>query len=120
METGLNQVLRGEERPSAKPVVVSSEAFTRNAEEVRLFERGLRERLNPHKSVSVSYEDLIADTQSTVDSTFDFLGLPASAVEAPTEKANSDDLRELISNYETLFKSLRGTRLAGYLDADQG
>jgi len=95
--------------------------------------RGVMERRQEHTVLETSalrglesdtlglvYEDHLLDPtahQSTVDTVFEFLGLPPSVeVEARFERIVTGSLRDRISNFAELEQELAGTPFARHLD----
>ncbi|MCC6189288.1 MAG: hypothetical protein IT318_09650 [Anaerolineales bacterium] len=72
-----------------------------------------RLQLPKHKLV---YEDLLTRRDATLSGVFDFLGIHRLPVEGKTLKHTSDDLREVILNFEALRGRYAGTPYAAMFD----
>lgn len=72
-----------------------------------------RLRMPTHKLV---YEDLLTRRDATLSGVFDFLGVRRLAVEGKTLKHTSDDLREVVLNFEALRGRYAGTPYAAMFD----
>lgn len=57
----------------------------------------------------IQYEDLQADKDGVLKQIFTFLGVPDVAVQGKTKKHTSDDLREVVLNFDELKASFAGT-----------
>lgn len=57
----------------------------------------------------IQYEDLQADKDGMLKQIFAFLGVPDVAVQGKTKKHTSDDLREVVLNFDELKASFAGT-----------
>jgi hypothetical protein len=74
-------------------------------------------RLPDSQVLSIRYEDLFASNDSKqhyATEVCDFLNVKRIPVESKHKKLNSDDLRELISNYDEVFEICRGTPAEQY------
>jgi LPS sulfotransferase NodH len=71
----------------------------------------------PH--LYIDYEDLCADPPATFEKVFKYLGVASLPVAGVTLKNTSDDLREVISNFDALRKLYAGTPYEAMF-ADQG
>jgi len=89
-----------------------------NAEQEVLQREEILNRLAPEQVYRVAYEDLFASPAS-VDQfrleVFRFLGVEPIEVASRQRKLSSDDLSDLVSNYDELQHGLRNTRYAKYL-----
>jgi len=63
--------------------------------------------------LKIVYEDLLTDKTSTLEKIFSFLKIPNKAVQEKTIKNTSDDLREVVLNFDELRAHYAGTP---YLD----
>jgi LPS sulfotransferase NodH len=76
-------------------------------------------RVSPGRIYSIAYEDLFASPSSLEAfrlQVFQFLGVEPIEVASRQRKLSSDDLRELVVNYEELYAELIDTPFAKYLD----
>lgn len=89
-----------------------------NAEEEVLEREEILNRLPPEQVYRVAYEDLFASPASLDQfrlEVFRFLGVEPIEVASRQRKLSSDDIRDLVSNYEELHDGLSKTRYAKYL-----
>lgn len=66
-------------------------------------------------TLSVFYEDLLMDEESTLATVFGFLNVPYVPVQGSTIKNTSDDLREALANFDGLKAHYTGTPLRSYV-----
>jgi hypothetical protein len=69
-------------------------------------------RLPPERVLSIRYEDLFASAESKLefaDRMFRFLEVRPLQLESSHKKLNSEDLKELIENYDEIFELCQGT-----------
>jgi LPS sulfotransferase NodH len=59
--------------------------------------------------LSLYYEDLLIDRRNTIDLVLAFLGVPLRLVEGKAVKNTSDDLRQVIKNFDELRSLYTGT-----------
>jgi LPS sulfotransferase NodH len=100
------------------------DAFELSAAKCRLyFDDIVRRRewsrsfFSEHPFLEISYEEVVADYQATLDRTFRFVGVPPVPVTAPYRKQASRSPREQIGNYEALREAFRGTPYETFFDA---
>ncbi len=79
---------------------------------IRSFVDGLD---RPH--LHIDYEDLCADPPATFETVFKYLGVRSLPVAGATLKNTSDDLREVIANFDELRKLYAGTPYEAMFDA---
>jgi len=64
----------------------------------------------------VDYEDLLADPTATFHRLLGYLGLPPAPIRGSTLKNTSDDLREVVTNFDELRARYAGTRYEPMFD----
>lgn len=64
----------------------------------------------------LDYEDLLAEPTATFHQLLGFLGLPPAPIRGTTLKNTSDDLREVVTNFDELRARYAGTRYAPMFD----
>ncbi len=93
--------------------------------ELRIFETQLQEHLQLVKSlpssrtISFCYEDIFSENSKmdlVKDEILDFLGVPAINVESGHKKILSDDIKEIVENYQEVCSFLKGTEFEKYID----
>jgi hypothetical protein len=62
------------------------------------------------------YEDMLVDQHGFMQRVFDFLEVKAHAVQAKTLKNTSDNLRDVIENFDELRLQYEGTPYAAMFD----
>ncbi len=62
------------------------------------------------------YEDILTDATSTFARICDFLGVEAQSMEGECKKNTSDDLREVLENFDELKSTFAGTRYESMFD----
>jgi len=67
-------------------------------------------------TLKLFYEDLLADEDAFLDGVFSFLDVPAKLVEGQTLKITSDDLREVILNFDEIRGNYVGTKYEAMFD----
>jgi LPS sulfotransferase NodH len=100
------------------PVHVDPYAFLANVAATRQQRDQALRRLIDHPTLTLTYEDLIADTERQLSLVFDFMGVEPMAVQPTTFKQGSASARASISNYDELRKRLAGTTVARWLGAE--
>lgn len=88
-----------------------------------LFERSVAERrLNEYvatinlPTLKIAYEDLLRDRDGTLAGVFSFLRIPNRLVESHTLKHTSDNLREVLLNFDELWERHRDTEYGPMFD----
>ena len=68
--------------------------------------------------IEVTYEDLVADTHSTLNNIFKFLGVDPleQDVAAPTKKITDDNLPNAVANYDEMVEFFQTTRFSQFLE----
>jgi LPS sulfotransferase NodH len=67
-------------------------------------------------TLTLFYEDLLLDTQASVDRAFSFLGVEPIPARGMTVKATADDLRAALANFEELRAGFAGTPFEAMFD----
>jgi hypothetical protein len=66
--------------------------------------------------LQVCYEDLLTNEQRTLRQICDFLGVEAMPLQGRCIKTTSDDLRQVVTNYDELYAQYKGTHYQIMLD----
>lgn len=67
--------------------------------------------------MGISYEEIVGPKRDEVfRRIFDYLEVPPSEVSTDLKKLNSDDLSQVIENYEEVYKAIRATRFGWMLE----
>ncbi len=92
------------------------------------FERALRNREQTDResadyvsslglpTLSITYEEMLQDINAVLARTFEFLNVAPLPVKPSTFKATSDDLREVITNFDALRARYAGTEYEAMFD----
>ena len=64
----------------------------------------------------LDYEDLLADPTAVFHQLLAYLGLPPAPIQGTTLKNTSDDLREVVTNFDELRARYAGTRYEPMFD----
>jgi len=83
-------------------------------ESERLLQEYVRQLALP--TLEIVYEDLLQSRQAALAKVNDFLGLAPADAEGKTLKHTSDDLRQVILNFDELRQRYAGTRYASMFD----
>ncbi|MDJ0531198.1 MAG: sulfotransferase [Xenococcaceae cyanobacterium MO_207.B15] len=75
-----------------------------------------REHFKNHKLFEIVYEDILADKNNQMNKLQNFLGVNSIDLELQTVKVNSDNLEEVVENYQELVTTIKDTPYAQYLD----
>lgn len=84
----------------------------RRTEQVVQDQLDMTAKLDPQRVLSIRYEDLFASAESKLefaDQMFRFLEVKPLQLESSHKKLNSEDLKELIENYDEIFALCQGT-----------
>lgn len=68
----------------------------------------------PLPVLRLAYEDLVGDTDGTMRRVWDWLDVPCTDVYSRSIKVTSDDLSDVVSNYDEIVDHYRGTRFAAF------
>jgi LPS sulfotransferase NodH len=69
-----------------------------------------------HPFLEISYEEMSADLQASIDRVFAFLGVDSVPIQAPYRKQASIPVREQISNFADLRDTFRGSSYERFFD----
>lgn len=100
---------------SAKSVVDSKQVFftveelVEGFEETRQWEKNGEEMFKGHNVLSIYYEDLVDDAESSFNELSNFLDVDYIKLETNLKKQNPEKIFDLISNYEELREYFSGT-----------
>lgn len=93
-------------------------AVLANAEEEVAQRDAILSQVDPSHLLSIAYEDLFASPESLAQfrqQAFEFLGVEPIAVASGQRKLSSDNLADLVENYDELYQGLVNTSYARYL-----
>ena len=79
------------------------------------YQQGMRDRLDGHAVLDITYEELTADLDAGMARVQQFLGVPPKRLAISTVKQEVRPLSEVIANYGELRKAWAGTRWAAFL-----
>jgi ribosome-associated heat shock protein Hsp15 len=99
-----------EKRVSAAVAAECLEDFARTEEREALFQG----HFEKHDTLETTYEAIVDDRGDVRSQLARFLAVAPTILTTPTLKLNSDDLRNMLEDYEALAAALRGTRYAEY------
>lgn len=110
LEKGKWQSYTGEDRPSV-PFTIAVDGFQCRLETLEELTQSLKSYVSKLglPTLSLYYEYLLTDEQKTFERVFSFLGVKPKAIQPRCIKTTSDDLREVIKNFEELRSHYRGT-----------
>ena len=83
---------------------------------VKKAEIRFREYFKNHKFIEIVYEDILADRNSQMEKIQNFLGVNSIELSPKTVKVNSDNLEDIVENYQELAEAIKETSNAQYLD----
>jgi hypothetical protein len=66
--------------------------------------------------ISLCYEDLLRDRDAVMNKIFSFLHIPSKQVKGKSFKITSDNLREIVVNFDELRAQYEGTEYAAMFD----
>jgi len=93
-----------------KGVGFTVEELENSFEQTREWENRGDEMFNSHPLVSVCYEDLVSDPESTYRKVTDFLGLQYVHPTTHLKKQNTEKLADLVINYDDLKSAFHETQ----------
>jgi hypothetical protein len=85
-------------------------------ETVRKREAEFAELFARHRSLSISYEEMIAGEPAKIQGLLDFLGVSQRNLTTTTQRLGCDNLRHVITNFEELRAHFAGTPFAEFVD----
>lgn len=109
--------VRGE-RPQSENAALRIEfdAFRRFVRSSQLLEETCRRQFHRFPALEITYEDMIADPQTTDRRLCDFLGVASRALSHRVMKMGSGPARERIANFDLLREAAMGTELEQYFE----
>jgi len=75
-----------------------------------------REYFKDHKIFEIVYEDILADQNRVINKLQKFLDIKPIDLNLKTIKVNSDNLEDIVENYQELAMAIQETSYAQYLD----
>ncbi len=97
-------------------IVINVQDCLENISSVKEAEIRFREQFKNHKLVEIVYEDLIADQNNQIKKLQNFLGINPIDLQVKTVKINSDNLEDIVENYQELVMAIKETPYVQYLD----
>ncbi len=101
-------IINGEE----KKVILDFDECVKNFESIDGFIGRTEKRFKDHKIISVVYEELNKDMQSTIDPIYKELGVTDYKVTTNMKRQNPEPLQELVINYFEIKERFKNTRWA--------
>lgn len=98
------------EKEKQSPVFIDAQKCQEDFETTARWEEDADARFKDHPIMSISYENLVANTHKIMENIQDFLGLEIQALAPQTYKQSRLTLAESISNYSELKKYFSGSR----------
>lgn len=114
--TKVKVVFQGDDRPLIPKVEVRPEQCLQDMESTEADEHRFREVFRDHRVFEVTYEQILNSGSGCLDKLQCFLNVVPESLKLMTQKLVSDDLREVIANYDEVERGLRGTRHHRYFD----
>lgn len=104
--------------PAAAPVEIDPDDFDERLRAVVAEKASIADFVAglDRPTLGVSYEDLLATPDATFGRVLDFLDVRRRPIRGATEKHTSDDLRDVLVNFETLRARYEGTRFGPMFD----
>lgn len=113
------QVVKQTQKAKVQLEVKEVMAVLENAEKEVQQREELLSQVPGDRLLRISYEELFASPETLAQfrqQVFDFLGVKAIEVTSRQRKLSSDDLKDLVENYDELYQGLIDTPYAKYLD----
>ena len=83
---------------------------------VKEAESRFREYFKNHRLFEIVYEDILAERNQQMAELQEFLGVKSKELKPKTLKINSDNLEDIVENYQELVMAIKETSYAQYLD----
>lgn len=114
--TGMWGLFKESDRPGA--FAIDPEEFDRVMQHREQVDQGLIDYVAslPLPRLELDYEDLLQHRDAVLERAFTFLGVNVQPVEGPSLKITSDDLREVLLNYDELRDRYKGTKYEHMFD----
>lgn len=74
------------------------------------------QRFSDHPFLTLSYEDLVNDSEASLRETCRFLGVQYRPLETPLKRQNPESMKALVRNYEELKGAFQGTEWQSYFE----
>ena len=98
----------------AKAVTIGPEELERAFRQTRVWESEGERRFAGHRVFPLWYESLVADIPGTFAEITSFLGVRFVKPSTDLRRQNPEPLQDLLSNYDQLHESMRGTELEAF------
>ena len=96
-------------------IVINIQDCLANIASVKETEIRFREHFKNHKLVEIVYEDIVAEQNNPMNKLQTFLGVNPIDLKFNTVKINSDNLVDIVENYQELVMEIKETPYAQYL-----
>ena len=91
-------------------------SWARSLNGPRAWERSGDEMFCNHPTISIDYEDLVNDCETTFRSITEFLGVQYIKPKTDLRKQNTRSMRETVTNYEELKSAFSDTEWQSFFD----
>ncbi len=106
----------GEIPVEERKVTLDPEECVEKFERTKKWETQTRQDFKDHPFFELTYEELTAHKQDTMNAIFSFLQLDSIPVESSLKKQNKETLRDLVTNYDEIEQGLKETPYAEFLN----
>jgi Stf0 sulphotransferase. len=109
--------IRGEAKYDSPPITIKEGQLRYWFDNLQSGMQRLEETFANHPQVRFTYEELFGDTQGTMDSITQFLGVKPASMNCNTMKQESRSMKDAIANYANLEKKFRDTEYHRFFES---
>ena len=109
-------ILNSQEQQAQPKVKINVQKCLEDISAVQEAESRFRKYFKNHKLFEIVYEDILANRSQQMAELQEFLGVQPKELEPKTLKINSDNLEDIVENYQELVMEIKETSYFQYLD----
>lgn len=94
---------------SKKKIHLDPKDLMKQLDEIRVYQNEFRKKMSNKEMKEISYEELVANRDSTMSTLFEFIGVAPNPVSTFLKKQNKEELKDLIVNYDEVSQTLKNS-----------
>jgi len=114
--SGISVLLSDKYRPKLEKVNIQLKDLIKDIHEIENEENSTRTYFKNHPIFEIEYEDIVGSKHDSVELLQKFLGVQPAQLNSPTLKLSSENLNELLENYEELKLKTKRTPYENYFE----
>ncbi len=116
MKTDVWSSKRNENQKVDKRIELDTKKFIDECNQIDVWENQIEHLFPQHQLIKITYEDLVKERDKVMAEVFNFLEVDNLSVKPLFKKQNTEEIKNLILNYDQFSSEIKSTRWAFLLD----